>query len=84
MSESITRTELIAALDWQIELGADEAISDTFHDRTLTPPPAPKKTKQRRHPPPQAFRPRFRQPKRCKPATILLLSKPPSPIILMS
>jgi len=45
MSESVTRAELIAALDWQIELGADEAISDTFHDRTLTPPPAPKKTK---------------------------------------
>lgn len=38
-----TRAETIAALDWQIELGADECISDTFHDRTLAPPPPPKK-----------------------------------------
>ncbi len=34
-----TITELRAALDWQIELGADEAISETFQDRTLAPPP---------------------------------------------
>lgn len=37
-----TKSALLAALDWQIELGADEAISDTFQDRTSAPPP-PKK-----------------------------------------
>ena len=43
MTEPATRAELLAALDWQIELGADEAISDAFHDRALASPPAPKK-----------------------------------------
>lgn len=37
-----TLANLKAALDWQIELGVDEAISDTFHDRTqIVPPPKP-------------------------------------------
>ena len=43
MTESVTRDDLLAALDWQIELGADEAISNTFYDRAVTPPPVPKK-----------------------------------------
>lgn len=34
-----TFADLKAALDWQIELGADEAIGDTFEDRTIAPPP---------------------------------------------
>ena len=38
------RSSLLAALDWQIELGADEAIGEDFIDRTQTPPPAPIKT----------------------------------------
>jgi DNA polymerase len=40
-----TLIELKAALDWQIELGADEAIGDTFEDRTLAPPPPKKAAK---------------------------------------
>lgn len=39
--------QLKAALDWQIELGADEAISETFHDRTQEPPKAPVPEAQR-------------------------------------
>ncbi len=44
MLTSDTKSALLAALDWQIELGADEAISDTFQDRTNAPAPSPKKT----------------------------------------
>jgi len=36
-----TRDDLLAALAWQVELGADEAIGDDFLDRTEAPPPAP-------------------------------------------
>lgn len=37
-----TLADMRAALDWQIELGADEAICNGFIDRTQTPPPAKK------------------------------------------
>lgn len=37
MPDPATTLALKAALDWQIELGADEAISDAFHDRTALP-----------------------------------------------
>jgi DNA polymerase len=44
MNAPQTFNALKAALDWQIELGADEAISESFHDRTLAPPPKPAAT----------------------------------------
>ena len=34
-----TREDLLAALAWQAELGADEAIGEDFLDRTARPPP---------------------------------------------
>jgi len=34
-----SRDEMLAALAWQVELGADEAIGDDFLDRTVAPPP---------------------------------------------
>jgi len=47
MPETSTHIDLMAALNWQIELGVDEAISETFHDRTLDPsPPPPKRASQ--------------------------------------
>ena len=33
--------QLAAALRWQAEMGADECLDETFHDRTAQPPPAP-------------------------------------------
>jgi len=44
MHTSDVTSELIAALNWQIELGADEAIGDAFVDRTTLPPPPKKAT----------------------------------------
>lgn len=41
MTES--RDEMLAALAWQVELGADEAIGDDFLDRTVAPPPPEQK-----------------------------------------
>ena len=38
MAES--RDDMLAALAWQVELGADEALGDEFVDRTVAPPPA--------------------------------------------
>jgi len=42
MLTSETFADLKAALDWQIELGADEAIGETFEDRTVAAPPPAK------------------------------------------
>lgn len=42
----LSRDQMIAALTWQVELGADEAIGDDFLDRTVAPPPAPAESGQ--------------------------------------
>jgi len=34
-----SREDMLAALAWQVELGADEALGEDFLDRTLAPPP---------------------------------------------
>ncbi|MEK9899341.1 MAG: hypothetical protein VW516_01150 [Rhodospirillaceae bacterium] len=49
-----TRDELVAALRWQVEAGADEAILDAPVDRFAAPPPKPtpkpkKKGTKKRH-----------------------------------
>lgn len=41
MAETLNRDDLIAALAWSIELGADECHEATFIDRTTMPPPTP-------------------------------------------
>ena len=38
----LSRDAMLAALAWQVELGADEAIGDGFIDRTTLPPPETK------------------------------------------
>ncbi len=42
MDESLEYWDAVAALDWQVELGADEAILDVPVDRFDLPAPAPK------------------------------------------
>jgi uracil-DNA glycosylase family 4 len=52
-----TRAALIAALQWQIELGADEAIGDAPVDRFAPPPPEPDVAPALAHAPPATAAP---------------------------